>query len=350
MKYFFIIASLIIILWLTVYFYLSTVIYYRGPVSNHFDGKRFFNPYDDNERSFKKFIEWQIGRKPEPWPEHMDNTFSDVPPKRYEGGGGRVSFVGHATALIQIEGVNILIDPMWSERASPLNFTGPKRINAPGIKFENLPKIDLVLISHNHYDHLDIESIKLLRKHHDPLFIVPLGNDTIIKYHDTFAKTVSLDWFGKHEVNGIKVHATPAVHWSSRFVIDRNKALWAGFIIETNSGNIYYSGDTALGSGKIFDIIYEKYGKPILAILPIGTYEERDFMKSVHINPDDAMVIRQRLGSPKTLGVHYGTFRLSDENPDHQIKDFELACKKYGVSGHEDFRLLKVGEFWEVKP
>lgn len=332
----------------TIGVFLSSATYYRGPVSDHFDGRKFFNPYDNTYRPFSKFLSWQFTRQPQTWPKHLENEFEDYPPVKYQEKGIRLSFVGHATVLIQVDGYNILIDPVWSKRASPFQFLGPKRVNEPGVKLENLPLINLVLISHNHYDHLDIDTLTKLHKKSSPLFLTPLGNDTIIKDHIYKLNIKALDWFESHKFNDkVTIHLVPAVHWSSRNGFDRNKALWGGFIIETGQGNIYYSGDTALKSGKVFDMIYEKYGKPALAILPVGTYEPRWFMESAHINPEDAMIIHQKLGAPKALGVHYGTFQLSDESIDQQVSDFLAARKKFNVS-ESNFRILKVGEVWEV--
>lgn len=330
------------------YFHFSKLSYYDGPVSDHFDGERFFNKYDEKERGFGTFLKWQKDRKPEPWPEYFDNGKRDLPPESFDEEGIRVSFVGHATALLQVGGNNILIDPVFSDRASPLNFAGPKRVNPAGIDFDKLPKIHFVLISHNHYDHMDKEFIVKIHKRDNPFFVVPLGNDAILKSFDKTINTQALDWYETQKYEDITVHVVPSVHWSGRFGLDRNKALWGGFVIETQAGNIYYSGDTALESGKVFEEIHQKFGTPKLAIIPVGTYEPRWFMKSAHTNPEDAVKIFDILGKPKTLGVHWGTFQLSDESRDTQIKDFNNAISANNIEP-ENFRILEPSEVWIIK-
>ena len=333
---------------LLTYFYFKNINYYNGPVSDHFDGKLFHNKYDEKERSFGTFLKWQKDRKPAPWSEYFDNGKRDLPPEFFDEEGIRVSFVGHATVLLQVGGNNILIDPVWSERASPFNFIGPKRVNPAGIDFDKLPKIHFVLISHNHYDHMDKDIIKKLHERDKPFFVVPLGNDTILKSFDSSINSVALDWYETQKYEDIKVHAVPSVHWSGRFGLDRNKALWGGFIVETQAGKIYYSGDTALESGKVFEDIYNKFGTPKLAIIPVGAYEPRWFMKSAHTNPEDAVKIFNILGKPKTLGVHWGTFQLSDESRENQITDFNNAIKKHEIEV-EQFKILEPAEVWVVK-
>lgn len=325
------------------YLILSNKTYYSGPVSDHFDGKKFFNPYDDTNRPFSKFLLWQWKREKEKWPEAVTIEQYDSPPQRVFN-GIRISFVGHVTFLIQVDGINILTDPVWSDRAGPFGILGPKRVIDPGIKFEDLPPIDLVLVSHNHYDHMDINTLEKLHKGHSPMFITPLGNDTIIKDALGEVKVQALDWYESYKSeNNIEVTVVSAVHWSSRFSLDRNKALWGGFIINTPKGVIYFSGDTALGGGKVFMDIAARFPKIDYALIGIGTYEPKWFMKSAHICPEESMIIYSILKPKLAIGMHHHTFQLSDESIETQTRDFEAAISSYKID-RKKFLLPKVGE------
>ncbi len=329
------------------YWYLSSIKYYDGPKTDHFNGKVFMNPYDKVKRPFSKFLKWQWDRNPAQWPDHIEVERYDVPPRTFEG-GIRISYIGHATVLLQVDGINIITDPVWSKRASLFQFIGPKRVIDPGVKFDDLPKIDLVLISHNHYDHMDKHTIEKLVTRDNPKFIVPLGNDTIIKSFASKVNVEGLDWFGSSEYESLVINVVPAVHWSSRFVVDRNKALWSGFVIESSAGNIYFSGDTGFESGKIYDLVRDKFGDMKLSLIAVGAYEPRAFMKTAHNNPDDGMKVFNKLNSEYGVAVHHGVFQLSDEGIEEQLQDFSRALKENSVSP-KAFRMLKVGESWIVE-
>ena len=215
---------------------------------------------------------------------------ADTPPPRVDGNKVRLSFVGHASWLIQTAGLNILVDPVWSMRASPVSFAGPKRHNDPGIAFDALPKIDVVLVSHGHYDHLDIATLSKLSAKFSPRVITPLGNDVTMRDADSAIKAEAFDWQDRVELgNGIAVTLVPTRHWSARGLFDRNKALWASFVLETPAGKLYIVCDSGYGEGKHFRRVAEKHGPLRLAILPIGAYEPRWFMKDQHMNPSDAV-------------------------------------------------------------
>ncbi len=318
--------------------------YYKGPVSDHFDGTRFFNPGFDDDKSREDIRKWQKTRQPAAWPASIENQRYDAPPVRVEGRDMRVTFVGHSTFLIQIAGVNILVDPIWSDRASPLSFAGPLRVRAPGIAFDMLPKIDLILVSHNHYDHLDRATLKRIWRRDHPQIVTPLGNDYIIENGTGIKGTVALDWGGAHKVNDkITVHVEQVYHWSARGIYDRRKALWGGFVIDTPEGKIYFAGDTGFRDGAVFKRMFEKYGPMRLAILPVGAYEPRWFMATSHMNPDEAVATYRLMGEPATLGAHYGTIQLTDEGIDQPRIDLEAALSREGIAADE-FRMLDVGE------
>ncbi|MFT9417975.1 MBL fold metallo-hydrolase [Acetobacter sp.] len=226
----------------------------------------------------------------------------------------RITMVGHATVLIQAAGLNILTDPVWSERASPLRWAGPKRVNAPGIAFENLPPIDVLLISHNHYDHLDLATLKRLQAAHNPLMIMPLGNDHIVKKVIPEARILTGDWYEQQVIPpALSVTLTPAYHWSARGIFDRRMALWAGFWLNIRGQKLWFAGDTAYGDGALFPALHARYGAPDVAIIPIGAYEPRWFMAEQHVNPHEAVRIYKDIQARQAIGIHWGTFQLADE-------------------------------------
>ena len=222
--------------------------YYSGPASDHFDGTRFFNPEGMEPRPFLDVLRWQFGGGRIARPASAPSPFpSAVPDARVAD--LRVTMVGHATLLVQVAGLNILTDPVWSERVSPFSFIGPKRVVAPGIAFDALPPIDLVLLSHNHYDHLDVETLARLQAAHDPLIVTPLGNDRIVRDAVPKARLSVGDWGDRIDVAGAVIHIEPAHHWSARGTRDRRMALWASFVVETPVGRIYHVGDTGFHRG-----------------------------------------------------------------------------------------------------
>ena len=232
----------------------------------------------------------------------------------------RLSFVGHASWLIQTAGLNILVDPVWSMRASPFSFAGPKRHNDPGIAFDTLPKIDIVLVSHGHYDHLDIATLSRLAAKFSPRVITPLGNDITMRDADAAIKAEAFDWKDRVELgNGVAVTLVPTRHWSARGLFDRNKALWASFVLETPAGKLYIVCDSGYGDGKHFRRVAEAHGPLRLAILPIGAYEPRWFMRDQHMNPSDAVKALADCGAQQALAHHHGTFQLTDEAIDAPV-------------------------------
>ena len=326
----------------------ATTRYYDGPVSDHFDGFRFFDPHGAPPKSLGQLIRWWTGGGKAKWPERMPNGPSDRPPARVEGAKLRISFVGHATLLIQTAGLNILTDPVWSERASPFGFAGPKRVNDPGIAFEALPPIDAVLVSHCHYDHLDLETLSRLAAAHRARIITPLGNDSIMRAYGSAIQAEAYDW-GDRVALGVDVAVTlsPMRHWSARGLLDRNKALWAAFVIETPGGRIYHVADSGYGDGHHFRVARERHGPFRLAILPIGAYEPRWFMRDQHMNPEESVRAFQDCGAEQALAHHFGTFQLTDEAIDAPREALIAARAAAGISpGH--FRMLSPGKAWEL--
>lgn len=320
--------------------------YYRGPVSDHFDGTRFFNPGKPMDRGLAAFFKWQWTRKPEPWPEFSELPSTDKPPRRVEGAQLRVSFAGHVTVLIQTQGLNILTDPVWSDRASPFTWIGPKRVHPPGIRFEDLPPIDLILISHNHYDHLDLATLEQLWRRDHPRIVTPLGNDAILQGRIPEAGIEARDWGEQVVVSpDVTVHLEPMHHWSARSPFDRNRALWAAFVIAAPGGSIYFAGDSGYGGGDFFRAARNKHGPFRLALLPIGSYDPRWFMAYVHMNPEEAVRAFIDLGRPFTLPIHYAAFQLADTGYDAPLRDLKAAMASASVP-EDRIRPLRAGEYW----
>jgi L-ascorbate metabolism protein UlaG (beta-lactamase superfamily) len=323
--------------------------YYQGPVSDHFDGTYFFNPEGIAPLGFRDLLRWQFGGGRMRWPEAAPSPFAPAKPQaRMTGEGLRVTMVGHASMLIQVSGLNILTDPVWSPRVSPFSFVGPKRVVSPGIRFEDLPPIDLVLVSHNHYDHLDLATLARLHAVHAPEIVTPLGNDTIIRSAIAHARITVMDW-GDHlsVAPGISLEAEPCHHWSARGTRDRRMALWAAFVLSTPSGKIYHIGDTSFHGGINYRAAAEKHGGFRLAILPIGAYAPRWFMKGQHQNPEEAVAGMQLANAAYTVGHHFATFQLTDEAIDEPVRKLVTALEEQGMAP-ERFRALRAGEVFDV--
>jgi len=323
--------------------------YYEGAISDHFNGLRFVDPHGMAPKSIPDQLRfWSSLGGRVAWAGSVPSSYADTPPARVDGKNLRVSFVGHASVLLQTGGLNILIDPVWSERVSPVDFAGPKRANDPGIAFDALPKIDVILVSHNHYDHLDIATLSRLAAVHRPRVITPLGNDTIMQAHDPAIMVEAFDWGDRVRLSAdIDVTLAPMRHWSARGVFDRNKALWAAFIIATPAGRIYHVADSGYGDGFRFREARGLYGPFRLAILPIGAYEPRWFMRDQHMNPDEAVNAFVDCGAEMALGHHHGTFQLTDEAIDAPVMALADALTRHGIAA-DTFRTLKPGQVWEL--
>ncbi len=320
--------------------------YYAGPVSDHFDGERFFVPDAPGDKSRADFLRWRREGGRAVWPRQAPSPLQDVPPARSDG--MRVTLVGHASFLIQLAEINILVDPVWSDRAGPLGLLGPRRVNQPGIAFADLPPIDVVLVTHNHYDHLDMATLRRLGRGHRPHFVTPLGNDTIIRRAARKAQITALDWGQSVEIApGIVAYLRPCRHWSARGLRDRRMALWGAFVMTSPVGTIYHVGDTGFGDGAHFVDIAAQFGPPDLAILPIGAYEPRWFMQAQHMNPAEAVQGFLLCQARNAIGHHWGSFQLTNEAIEAPRAALDDALAVHDIDPGR-FRALRPGEVWQA--
>ena len=252
-------------------------------------------------------------------------------------GDAAITFIGHASFVVQFAGVTLLTDPVFSHRASPVSFAGPRRVRAPGIALTQLPKIDLILLSHNHYDHADLASLRGVRAAHSPQAVTLLGNAKLLAKAGLSA--TELDWWQATSHGPLRITATPARHFSRRGLTDGNAALWGGFMLEAGSARILFAGDS--GAGPHWAAIAARLGPPDLALLPIGAYDPPWLMAPVHMNPEQAVDAHLALGARHSVGMHFGTFRLTDEAIHEPVQRLEKACAQHGIS---NFGVLATGE------
>jgi L-ascorbate metabolism protein UlaG (beta-lactamase superfamily) len=318
--------------------------YYTGPVTTNFNGTHFTDGRPIT-KGLRDVLRWQFQGGRQAWPAHYAGVGADVPPA--QASGLRVSHIGHASFLIQAAGLNLVVDPVFSRRASPFQWAGPARVNPPGIAFADLPRIDAVLITHNHYDHMDMATLERLWERDKPRLIMPLGNDAILRARRTDWQPEAHDWGGKITLSEhVSVALTPAYHWSARGARDRHMALWASFLIATPAGGIYHIGDTGYHDGAIFRALRAEHGAPRLAILPIGAFEPRWFMHEQHMNPAEAVQAMLDCGADQALGHHWGTFQLTNEAIETPLQELAAALEASGVA-HERFTPMRPGMVWE---
>ncbi len=304
----------------------------KRPVSDHFDGETFFNPTIEQRSSMgmlKGLSLWLFQDKAV-WPKDVKNKAPAQLPSAVAKNQVAITFVNHASFLIQMENLNILTDPVWSKRVSPFSFLGPARVRPPGIDFEQLPKIDVVLISHNHYDHMDRDTLLKLEQKFAPKFFVALGDAE--RARSWGLKNVQeMDWWDSAQIlETVKITFAPTQHFSSRGLFDRNHSLWGSYMIERGGKRLYFGGDA--GYSKHYKTIHERMGDVDIALLAIGAYLPREFMKPMHTNPAEAVQAHLDLHSKQSIGMHFGTFQLSSEEIDQPQRDLETALKDAGLS------------------
>jgi L-ascorbate metabolism protein UlaG (beta-lactamase superfamily) len=345
------------LLWLVVLLCLAIAIvpdlldarYYRGPVSDQFDGERFVNPDGGDDvlappGGIGTMLRYVTARDNRPvWPDRVTLT-PTKPPARVDGARMLATWVGHSTVLVQTNGLNILTDPVWSKSAGPFGI-GPTRVAEPGIRFADLPKIDLVLVSHDHYDHMDLATLKKLWDRDHPLIVTSLGNDSVIGQAGVPAR--ALDWGGQIAVRpGVSVVVNRGHHWDSRWFADRNRALWSGFVVRLPGGNLFFAGDTGAGDLKWADQA-ASYGPIRLALIPIGAFRftAGQMAAGSHVGPVDAVEVYRRLGAAQAIAIHWGTFRLSYEGWDTPPR---LLAAAEACTGQRGFSAVRIGRTLDV--
>jgi L-ascorbate metabolism protein UlaG (beta-lactamase superfamily) len=305
--------------------------------SDHFDGRHFFNPSGGAGQPFSA-VPRMLREPRRPWPARIDL----VPqrPPALDGAAAVVTFIGHATFLIQTTGGHVLTDPMYSRRAGPFNLVGPRRVRQPAVRFEELPPISTVLLSHNHYDHCDLRTLRRLADRFDPIVVTPLGNGALIRSAG-IRRVEELDWWQPSRNAPMPVTLTPAQHFSARSPWDRNRALWGGFVMTMGGRRVFFAGDT--GYGRLFSDVRERLGPIDLALLPIGAYEPRWFMQPIHMNPAEAVQAHLDLAAGQSIGMHFGTFQLTTEGIDEPERALEAARRTENIAPSQ-FRTLGFGE------
>ncbi|MBL9039833.1 MAG: MBL fold metallo-hydrolase [Archangium sp.] len=323
---------------------------WSGPTTDHFNGDRFSTPNGKKKLGgfdldgFSALIRWQTSRVPGVWRPYHDEPPGPRPPNAVPTGGLRVTFINHATALIQLDGVNVLTDPIFSERASPFEFAGPKRVRPPGIRFDDLPRIDAVVISHNHYDHLDLATLRRLTKTWPKVQIfVGLGNKAFLASRG-LDNVTELDWWEERPLGAITIGSAPVQHFSNRGLTDEDGTLWSGWVITGAGGRTFFGGDT--GYGPHFKAIGDRLGPFRLAVLPIGAYKPEWFMSPVHMSPSDAVDAALDLRAGMSVPVHFGTFQMADDGETEPIDALQLALKEKPAP----FTVLGFGEGLDVAP
>ncbi len=302
----------------------------------HFDGKRFRNPEGRQARGLLDVLRWKLKDRPHPSPAFVSDVEPSQPPAEVKGSELLLTYVNHSTVLLQQDGSNILTDPIWSQRASPFSSIGPRRRRIPGVRKEDLPHINVVLISHNHYDHLDLPTLRWLAARSDKTaFIVPLGIAKLLR-PKSIASVHELDWGDTWTFGRTAIYSVPALHFSARGPFDRNKTLWCGYVIVAHNRTVYFAADTGFGSH--FAQIREAFGPPALSLLPIGAYEPRWFMSPIHMSPEEALKAHEILGSKASIGIHQGTFQLADDGLD------EATDRLAAIGRPDSFHILKNGQ------
>ena len=320
------------------------------PPSDHFNGKTVSPP--DARRGGRRLdlLRWKLTSRPARWPAHVPLA-PQPPPPAPRGPEIVATWIGHSTFLLQTAHGNFLTDPVFSDRASPFSWAGPRRVHAPGLAFEALPPIDAVLLSHDHYDHCDLPTLRRLAAAHDPLFLTPLRHADLLAQARA-RRVVELDWWQSHSLAPARaasatVMLTPARHWSNRLGTPRNHRLWGGFSLTlpaapaTAARRLWFAGDTGYDA-ELFREIGRRGGAPDLALLPIGAYEPRWFMAPMHLNPAEAVRAHRDTGTRRSLAMHWGTFQLTDEGRDDPVRALAAARAAAGLTDDE-FKVLAPG-------
>ncbi len=317
--------------------------------SDHFDGTHFHNPGGGQAARLGAVLRWSLTRHRTPWPRWIQDPAWPPPAPAVTPGHAALTFIGHSSFLIRLAlpggGVfSLLTDPVFSDRCSPSQLVGPRRARAPGVALPALPQVDAVLVSHNHYDHMDLDSLRALHHRFQAPVITTLGNAAPLARAGV-PGAAELDWWQTTHAGPAEITATPARHFSARGLRDRNRTLWAGFMVRIGDAQLFFAGDS--GAGPHWAAIREQLGPPGIALLPIGAYDPRSIMRAVHMNPAEAVQARANLGAARAIGMHFGTFQLTDEGIEAPV--WELAAARSGAGLLSDaFDVLGCGETREL--
>ncbi len=308
--------------------------------SDHFDGRSFFNPGLRAGRGWLALLRAALTARPRPWPRFIENAARAAPVAEVSVGSVVLTFINHITFLIQLRGLNILTDPVYAERVSPLRHLGPRRVRLPGLPFAALPRIDVVLVSHDHYDHLDVETLRRLEAGHHPRFLTGLGNGALLR-RIGLRDVHESDWWQQTALPSATVTFTPAQHWSGRGLLRCNRTLWGGFHVRADDAAVYFAGDT--GYCRHFQDIRRRLAPIDVALLPIGAYAPRWYEAANHMNPEEAVRAHLELGARFSVATHFGCFRLSEEGIDEPLRELAAARLAHGVQASA-FAALETGE------
>lgn len=310
----------------------------RYPLSDHFDGRRFRNVHASTDKRFTDVLRfWRSKNEWTPWPERIEDPPCPPPPDAVPDGRIALTFIGHVTFLIRVGGCTLLTDPVWSERAGPFGRLGPKRVRAPALALGALPRVDAVLVSHGHYDHMDLPTLRSLS---GAPVVTGLGNKPVLERCGV-RPVHELDWWQSVDLGDARITFVPAQHWSSRTLFDRNRTLWGGFVVEAGGSSVYFCGDA--GYSPHFREIAERFPRIDVALLPIGAYEPRWFMQPQHMNPAEAVQAHRDLGARAAVAMHFGTFRLTPEGVSDPVRALDRARRDQAVDKGV-FRVPAFGE------
>jgi L-ascorbate metabolism protein UlaG (beta-lactamase superfamily) len=319
--------------------------YYRGPRTDHFDGRHFFNEEPFEEQQPSELARWQLDRHRGEWPDSAAIA-SPPPPARVGGGALRVTMVNHATVLLQMDSLNILTDPVWSARVGLEGRVGVRRHRPPGIALDSLPHIDIVLISHDHYDHMDLPSLRRLQERYHPRIITGLGNPGYLTTQG-IRGAEQLDWWQSAPLApGVRLTAVPARHWSGRTLSDRYERLWEGFVIESARDTVYFAGDS--GWGRMYRELHEKWSHFTLALLPVAPFRPRWYMARKHLSPDDAVRAAIETRSAMVIPIHWGTFELGDDGESEAVDTLRHVISGLPERCRPGLAVLRNGEYLEM--
>ncbi len=308
------------------------------PPSDHFNGKTFTNPGGGSGgRGFGDLIKWKTTSHPAPWPARVEVAQRPVPAAPAQDGVA-ATWVGHSTFVLRTASAVILTDPIFSQRASPVSWMGPRRVADPGVAFDAVPRVDVVLLSHDHFDHCDLPTLRRLARRDNPLVVSPLGHRALLAGAG-FGRIAELDWWQAQACGpAADVTLVPARHWSRRSPFGTNRRLWGGFMVRSGGRLVYFAGDSGYQEG-LFSEIRRRCGAPDLALIPIGAYEPRWFMSDAHMNPAEAVRVHREVGARRSLAMHWGCFQLTDEGRDDPVRALEAAR-----GAEDDFAVLAPGD------